>query len=260
MTERIIYRDVTIQIGPEDDCESPRDGFECNLSKMICWHRKYRLGDKHNYDSPQDVYIVLFKELLSEGVVTDEQIRSVMLAVVRDEYGKEDYMDYIRDKKLGLYRKPYNKIDIRHDYLWGMDEDDMNKDDIMEKICEVVQEFYYFKDLYLYDHSGITMNTSGFACRWDSGQVGVVFTDLRKIKKEFGITDDKQAKIQASNVIEGEVSTYDQYISGDVWYYCIDDEGFEDSCGCIYGYDYCLTSAKEHIDAVYKQQEQAAKA
>src|SRR5271166_4140206 len=26
--------------------------------------------------------------------------------------------------------------------------------------------------LYLYEHSGMTMNTTGFSCRWDSGQVG----------------------------------------------------------------------------------------
>ena len=25
--------------------------------------------------------------------------------------------------------------------------------------------------LYLYDHGGITMNTTGFSCSWDSGQV-----------------------------------------------------------------------------------------
>ena len=29
--------------------------------------------------------------------------------------------------------------------------------------------------LYLYDHSGITMNTCGFSCPWDSGQVGWIY-------------------------------------------------------------------------------------
>jgi len=55
--------------------------------------------------------------------------------------------------------------------------------------------------LYLIDHSGISMRTSGFNDRWDSGQVGFIAS------KEEGIEDNLQV----------EVEIYDQYIQGDVY-------------------------------------------
>ena len=41
--------------------------------------------------------------------------------------------------------------------------------------------------LYLYDHSGITINTTGFSCPWDSGQVGYIFVRYEDIKKNFSV-------------------------------------------------------------------------
>ncbi len=40
--------------------------------------------------------------------------------------------------------------------------------------------------LYLYDHSGITMRTTSFNDRWDSGQVGVIFVTRKKAEEEWG--------------------------------------------------------------------------
>ena len=39
--------------------------------------------------------------------------------------------------------------------------------------------------LYLYDHSGITMNTTGFNCHWDSGQVGFIVATKKSIRENF---------------------------------------------------------------------------
>ncbi len=41
--------------------------------------------------------------------------------------------------------------------------------------------------LFLYDHSGITMNTTGFSCPWDSGQVGFIYVDAETIRKEYNV-------------------------------------------------------------------------
>lgn len=43
--------------------------------------------------------------------------------------------------------------------------------------------------LYLYDHSGITMNTTGFSCPWDSGQVGWIYATKEKLRQETGYSD-----------------------------------------------------------------------
>src|SRR3954463_6000135 len=40
--------------------------------------------------------------------------------------------------------------------------------------------------LYLYDHSGLTMNTEVFSCPWDSGQVGFIFVEKDKVRAEYG--------------------------------------------------------------------------
>ncbi len=74
--------------------------------------------------------------------------------------------------------------------------------------------------LYLYDHSGITMNTTGFSCRWDSVCVGFIYVTKEKVRKEYGvkrITKDIIEKV--TNVLKGEVETYDQYLTGDVYGY-----------------------------------------
>jgi hypothetical protein len=41
---------VTLDIVQDEAPESPR-GWDC-LGKMVCWHRRYRLGDAHDYPTP----------------------------------------------------------------------------------------------------------------------------------------------------------------------------------------------------------------
>lgn len=104
--------------------------------------------------------------------------------------------------------------------------------------------------LYLYDHSGITMSTSPFSCRWDSGQVGYVYLTRKTILKEWGwkvLTKKRIAFLE--KYMRDEVETYDQYLTGDVYGYVItDDNGEEvDSCWGFYGHDYCEQEAKSVI-------------
>ncbi len=119
--------------------------------------------------------------------------------------------------------------------------------------------------LYLYDHSGITMNTTGFSCRWDSGQVGFIFVNEKKCK-EMGWTK-KWAKDLSNGLDEkykgktreeiltdfmvSDVETYDQYLTGDVYRFDID--GIDDgSCGGFFGSDHeesgLLDYARESVD------------
>jgi len=37
--------------------------------------------------------------------------------------------------------------------------------------------------VYLLDHSGLRMNTGGFGCPWDSGQVGVIYMLPEEVQK-----------------------------------------------------------------------------
>ncbi len=136
-----------------------------------------------------------------------------------------------------------------------------------------------WEPLYLYDHSGITMKTTPFSDRWDSGQVGIIYATYADIMKAFGIEPIKpdqwipteETIKNAEKALQAEVSEYDDYLRGNIYgyrvyapdpefegndeedddYWCADEEG---SCWGIYG-DYdgeggAVAQAREEIDAL----------
>lgn len=172
------YKNHIIKIYPDDMLESPRQWD--NLGKMICFHNRYNLGDKHDFSIDE------FKEFISKG----KDIISL--------------------------------------------------------------------PLYLYDHSGITMNTTGFFCLWDSGQVGRIYCTKEQALKEFGgkyMT--RKLKDKAKEVLLAEVETYDKYLRGDVVGYVVCDEAGEplDSCWGYYDIEDATEEAKSIVD--YEVEEKA---
>ena len=107
-------------------------------------------------------------------------------------------------------------------------------------------------NLFLYDHSGITMQTTPFSCQWDSGQVGYIYVSIADIKKEYNwklLTQQRREKIE--RYLRQEVKTYNDYLTGNVYGYIIKDSNDEDveSCWGFYGdYDkFCLSEAKDCV-------------
>jgi len=121
----------------------------------------------------------------------------------------------------------------------------------------VENDKHIFLPLYLYDHGSITMNTTGFSCPWDSGQVGLIYVSKEDVRKEYGKQRvSKMLRAFVEGRLIGEVETYDQYLRGDVWGYTITEQGgdeFADSCWGFYGHGYCLNEAKEWIDEMQKE-------
>lgn len=168
-----------VEVVQDEDPINPRsDG---NLGKMVCWHRKYDLGDKHEFKSPDDF---------------------------RAEWNKDNAV---------------------------------------------------ILPLYLYDHSGITMNTSGFShCdpgHWDSGQVGYIYVSLDGIRSEYKKVNDETIAL-ATKVLQGEVEVYDQYLRGEVYGYVVkvtkhckacgrSEDKIVDSCWGYYGVKDALEAGKE---------------
>ena len=95
--------------------------------------------------------------------------------------------------------------------------------------------------LFLYDHSGITMNTTGFACGFDSGQVGFIYATKKTIEA-LGVAEEN-----VEEQLKGEVSVYDQLLTGDVWGYIIEDDDNEeiDSCWGFFGREHVEAEAEE---------------
>ncbi len=111
------------------------------------------------------------------------------------------------------------------------------------KGVENADKVEYSKDnislpLYLYDHSGITMSTSPFSCKWDSGKLGFIYISKADARKQFGYKKLTQKRIETiKEFLESEVKVYDNYLCGDVYRYeILDTEGAEiDSCCGFYG-------------------------
>lgn len=136
---------------------------------------------------------------------------------------------------------------------------DYYSDETKEWLESIFLEKYIAFPLYLYDHSGITISTNPFGCRWDSGQVGYIYTTKEKVREWFQVKRIT-VKIQerAKQNLLGEVKTFDQYITGEVYGFQLikvttcneghEHEDIEDSCYGFYGNDWKENGIMEHID------------
>ena len=106
--------------------------------------------------------------------------------------------------------------------------------------------------IYIYDHSGSTINTTGFSCRWDSGQVGVIYCTKEAAVKEFGNkVCTAKVREKALKCLRGEIEELDRYIRGEVYgYQVFDPEGeVVDSCWGYYcDADYCLQEGESFVE------------
>lgn len=118
--------------------------------------------------------------------------------------------------------------------------------------------------LRLIDHSGISMSVGSGAHPhdpggWDSGQVGFIYVTAAKLREEYSVKRiTKKVEAQAEEVLRGEVKTYDEYLTGDVYGYVIEDPDGDDveSCWGFYGgAAYCMTEAKGAVDCLTPAEE-----
>ena len=146
---------IDLSIYYDEDTINPRK-FDSNLAEFICFSKRFKLGDEHDYATP------------------------------------DDFMEWLESEEA---------------------------------------KYYLVEPLYAYIHSGISISTSPFYDPWDSGQVGWVRVDLRKICEEFypnvGFdlqNDDFRSEIlkTAEGIIHSEVNVYDMYIRGDVYGFSIE--------------------------------------
>jgi len=177
-----------------------------------------------------------------------EQVR---IRVVRDEYA-DSPREWSNTGLMACWHRNYNLGDVQP------------KRDPQAWFEENVPEGSVVLDLWLIDHSGISMRTSSFDdCdpgRWDSGQVGWIVATPEKMREGLGlkpdepITDGHRAEIR--KYLKQEVETYDEFIQGNCWGYVIEkgttcSEDFihwevEDSCYGFIGDD--LDGMKGHVD------------
>lgn len=119
--------------------------------------------------------------------------------------------------------------------------------------------------VYMYEHSGITINTTGFSCQWDSGQLGIIYATPKSMRACFGdnIMNEPDYETRVKNQLVSEVEEYDSYLRGDVYGFQVIDSHGEllDSCYGWHGdIDGLIKDAKDVIDCLMTQKYKKAMA
>jgi hypothetical protein len=207
--ETIEVGTFTVRIEQDTDVQDPREDFD-HVGKMVCWHGRYNLGDEQPKCSP-------------------EEYRRQLVFEIHPEL--EDYIENALFERMG--------DTAQYDDAVG---------DILQKILD---KHYVILPCYLLDHSGITMSTGSFGDPWDSGQVGFIYCTMKKAREEWSgekthehykvLGDPDAVRKCAEKYLTGEVEEYDQYLTGDVYGYVVEDGDGEnvESCWGFYGFDYC---------------------
>lgn len=170
---------MKLRIEQDTDASSPRDSHD-NLGRMVCFHRRYRLGDRHDFESA----------------------------------------DYD-----------------------GWDE--------LEAAIRKEEDPVVILPLYCYDHSGLTISTSPFSCGFDSGKIGFVYATREDVLEEYRKQRISQkTRDEVTACLRSEIEAYDQFLTGDVWGFIIENHNGEhvDSCWGFLGREYCEQEAKESLE------------
>ncbi len=178
----------------EEDAQNPRKEWD-NMGHMVCWHSRYDLGDEQPSENPEEYLWNLVAQ------------NSTALSILKSYARKQDRIARVQ----GLARTSRNDYYSSEITDWAT-EYDLSPTWLLHKAGWLILP------LYLYDHGGITMNTTGFYCPWDSGQVGYIYLTPTEIAAEYGDTSPESYE-RARKYLIGEVETYDQYLTGDV--HCI---------------------------------------
>ena len=165
---------------------SPRE-FD-NLGTMVCFHRRYNLGDE--------------TELKSSDFSSWEELESYL-------YKEEDALIAI--------------------------------------------------PVFMYDHSGLWINTTGFSCPWDSGQVGYIYISKEKVRREYSCKRiSKKLKEMIREMLCSEVDLYNDYLCGNVYGFTLTDkenaEEIDSSCG-FYGTDYIENGIFDYVSSYFTKAE-----
>lgn len=228
----------TLFIEHDDDPPNPREDYD-NFGKMICFHKRYSLGDKHNYCEPRDFLADLLNDPRYAKQVYD-YIKKGEANGIKLEYDRSErewqllsYWDYGKKWYVEASFPPgFRRGNLPSDFLDAALEALPNS-----AMLEIINDSIgmVILPLFLYDHSVQSISTGSFLGRaqhaeWDSGQVGWVYADQAMIEIEYGeVTAETIEK--ATALLQAEVKCYDLYLTGQCYGFRL-FEGEEETDSC----------------------------
>lgn len=179
----------------KDTCpDNPRDWD--NVSTMVCWHRNYILGDKHNYDNADDFFEYVLHDICGMEYEDFEYLPT------REKYELAFESGKIYIKELNAYEHGDITISTSNGYPYNDRWDAgcvgfvyITKKTALKKLCE-----------YILDENGERIKEEH---KHANGQSTWSY-------KTQSLTNDTWEK-RAEEVIEDEVKVYDDYLRGDVY-------------------------------------------
>lgn len=202
----------TLNIYQDEYSTDPRQDYD-HLGTMICFHKRYNLGDKHNHSSINDALL---------SIIDDMADIELLKKLVKDRLIQ---FSHLRVKYLVERNGSPSTNDNKRNYWYDMLVDclewiPLTSNDLPLNITAL--------PLYLYDHGGITIKTSPFSCIFDSGLVGFIYA----IDGTEGLNHNDLVRC-----LMAEVSEYNSYLTGEVYCYTVTDSNGEhvDSCGGFIG-------------------------
>lgn len=208
-----------------------------NICTMFCGHRDYILGDVQ----------------LQRG----EDVRSTIIEHFNLEMKCESCGKEIIQEDWHMY---YHAEDADMDDF-GEDQYKCGGDNIAPSLDDL-----YIMPLYLYDHSGISISTSGFrhvdSAGWDWGTVGAIAVPHKDMEEDLKSEWRKTTHVDKTDdefvewLMRNEVNTYDLYLTGQCFGYVVEDKatGEEmDSCWGFLGTDSVEEELNGAMEACHKE-------
>ena len=187
--------EYTLKIMTDDSPESPRDWD--NVCTMVCWHRSYSLGDKHNYDNSDEFFEDVLHNICGLKYEDFEELST------REKYQIAYKSDKLYIQELNLYDHSGITISTSSDYPYN---------DHWDAGC--VGWIYVSKETALKEWGGIPEkdeNGEFIRIPHNHPDEGVTYSI-----KHTPINEENWKEV-AKYHMDNEVETYDQYLRGEVY-------------------------------------------
>ncbi len=247
-----------LQVMLDYEPENPRDE-ENTFGCMVCWYRRYNLGEQHSFDTPND----FLKDLVLRTVpgntlfdyVRSGQSHAVRLTSIPTTLKGEGQANRAiagvkspgqpgsewKVERYDTYTKEWYEEET---FCGGFEE---QKEEIMDCLIDILPNHDLLAlagkenivlPLFLYDHSGLSISASSFVGRevhaeWDSGQVGWIYATAGEVKETYGSVSTENME-KAKQCLLSEVKTYDAFLSGQCYGFRLYKDGEEIQAGSGY--------------------------
>jgi len=144
---------------------------------------------------------------MEENLINTYKKGNQTLKIYQDDLSDNNRSDWDNLGTITAFHKKYNLSDEDG----KLNSDEFNSFDELKTYLIEDKKALNIMPLYLFDHSGLSISTTPFTCRWDSGQIGFIYTTKEQIKL-MGV-DKKDINKQLIQ----EIKTYDEILKGEVY-------------------------------------------